>query len=87
MLSPGRHQGLSKTAQLRVPDVDRWTSFREFVFEYNGANITTVDQSKVTEIAGYLNPNPSLQVGIDGSMDPRGNDPRDQGLSDVKTGS
>ncbi len=26
--------------------------------------------------------NPSLQIGIDGSMDPRGSDPRDQNLSD-----
>jgi outer membrane protein OmpA-like peptidoglycan-associated protein len=29
-----------------------------------------------------MNQNPSLQIGIDGSMDPRGSDPRDQNLSD-----
>ena len=62
--------------------VDRWTSFREFMFEYNGADIYTVDQSKVDDIAGYMKQNPSLQVGIDGSMDSRGSDPRDQNLSD-----
>lgn len=28
-----------------------------------------------------MNQNPSLQIGIDGSMDPRGSDPRDQNLS------
>ena len=38
--------------------------------------------SKVSEIATYMNQNPSLQVGIDGSMDPRGTDPRNQDLSD-----
>jgi outer membrane protein OmpA-like peptidoglycan-associated protein len=31
--------------------------------------------------------NPSLQVGIDGSMDPRGRDPRDQNLSDRRVGA
>jgi outer membrane protein OmpA-like peptidoglycan-associated protein len=29
-----------------------------------------------------MHQNPSLQVGIDGSMDPGGTDPRDQNLSD-----
>ena len=28
-----------------------------------------------------------LQIGIDGSMDPRGSDPRDQGLSDRRVGA
>jgi len=77
----------STGAQGAVGVVDRWTSFREYVFEYNGANISTSDQSKATEIAGYVNQNPSLQIGIDGSMDPRGNDPRDQGLSDRRVGA
>ncbi len=42
------------------------------------------DRSQIKEIAAYMNmnQNPSLQIGIDGSMDPRGSDPRDQGLSD-----
>lgn len=52
------------------------------MFDYNGASINTGDQGKVADIAGYMKLNPSLQVGIDGSMDPRGSDPRDQGLSD-----
>jgi len=50
-------------------------------------SISTSDQSKATEIAGYMNQNPSLQIGIDGSMDPRGSDPRDQGLSDRRVGA
>jgi outer membrane protein OmpA-like peptidoglycan-associated protein len=69
-------------AQGPVGVVDRWTSFRDFLFEYNGADIRAFDQSKVSDIAGYMEQNPSLQVGIDGSMDPRGTDPRDQNLSD-----
>jgi outer membrane protein OmpA-like peptidoglycan-associated protein len=72
----------STGAQGPVGVVDRWTSFREFVFASNGAEILAGDQSKVADVAGYMKLNPSLQVGIDGSMDPRSSDPRDQGLSD-----
>jgi outer membrane protein OmpA-like peptidoglycan-associated protein len=36
--------------------------------------------TKVSEIARYMQHNPSLAVGIDGSMAPRGTDPRNQDL-------
>jgi outer membrane protein OmpA-like peptidoglycan-associated protein len=36
---------------------------------------------KVSEIVYYLKKNPSLNVGLDGSMDPRGTDPRNQDLN------
>jgi len=62
--------------------VDRWTSFRDFMFEYDRADIQPADTSKVSEIAAYMRQNPSLQVGLDGSIDPRGTDPRNQALSD-----
>jgi outer membrane protein OmpA-like peptidoglycan-associated protein len=62
--------------------VDRWTSFRDFMFDYDRADVQSADATKVAEIAAYMKQNPSLQVGIDGSMDPRGTDPRDQKLSD-----
>jgi outer membrane protein OmpA-like peptidoglycan-associated protein len=39
------------------------------------------DTTKVNEIATYMKQNPSLEIGIDGSMDPRGTDPRDQNLA------
>jgi outer membrane protein OmpA-like peptidoglycan-associated protein len=35
---------------------------------------------KVSEIARYMRDNPSLAVGLDGSMAPRGTDPRDPDL-------
>jgi len=38
--------------------------------------------SKVSEVVAYMKQNPSLRVGIDGSMDPRGTEPRNQDLSD-----
>lgn len=62
--------------------VAQWTSFRDFWFAYDRADIQPSETSKVFEIASYMKQNPSLRIGIDGSMDPRGSDPRNQELSD-----
>lgn len=62
--------------------IDRWTSFRDFWFDFNRADLQTSEMIKVSETAAYMKQNPSLRVGIDGSMDPRGADPRNQDLSD-----
>lgn len=62
--------------------IDRWVSYRDFMFEYDRAEIRPSETGMVVEIAAYLKQNPSLQVGIDGTMDPRGTDPRNQGLCD-----
>lgn len=69
-------------AQGRPGFVDCWTPYREFWFDYGSADIHGSDAMKVTEIATYMNQNPSLEIGIDGSMDLRGTDPRDQDLAD-----
>jgi outer membrane protein OmpA-like peptidoglycan-associated protein len=62
--------------------IARWVSFRDFWFDFNKVDLDASEMSKVSEIATYMNQNPSLRVGIDGSMDPRGTDPRNQDLSD-----
>jgi outer membrane protein OmpA-like peptidoglycan-associated protein len=62
--------------------VGQWTFYRNFIFAYNDSQIQGPDTTKSTEIAAYLAANPSLDIGIDGSMDPNGTDPKDQGLSD-----
>lgn len=69
-------------AQGSVGIVDRWTSFRDLWFGFDRADLQTSEMSKVSEVAAYMKQNPSLRVGIDGSMDPRGTDPRNQDLSD-----
>jgi outer membrane protein OmpA-like peptidoglycan-associated protein len=69
-------------AQSSVGMVDRWTSFRDFWFEFNRAALPASEMSKVSEVAAYMKQNPSLRVGIDGSIDPRGTDPRNPDLSD-----
>jgi outer membrane protein OmpA-like peptidoglycan-associated protein len=61
--------------------VSCWTSYREFWFDYGSAEMDDSDAKMVAEIATYVKKNPSLDIGIDGSMDPRGTDPRDQDLA------
>ena len=61
--------------------VSRWTLYRDFQFGNNRSDLQAAEVNKVSEIARYLEANPSLKVGLDGSLDPRGTDPRDQGLS------
>jgi outer membrane protein OmpA-like peptidoglycan-associated protein len=61
--------------------VSLWTLFRAIRFDYNRSDLKASEMTKVGEIAQYMKANPSLQIGLDGSMDPDGNDPHDQGLS------
>lgn len=48
-----------------------WVSLREIVFEYDKANIPSSEMGKITEIATYLNDNPGVRLGIDGTTDLR----------------
>jgi outer membrane protein OmpA-like peptidoglycan-associated protein len=57
-------------------------TYREFWYDADRAEIHSADAAKIAEIAAYLKQNPSLQVGIDGSMDPNGTDARNQNLAD-----
>ncbi len=57
-------------------------SYREFWFDYDHADIRADDGGKVLEIAAYLKQNPSLIIGVDGSLDPTGSDARDHNLND-----
>ena len=54
--------------------VERWISYRTFWFDSNTADLRSSDDGQVSEIADYMQQNPSLKVGIDGSI-PRGSDP------------
>jgi outer membrane protein OmpA-like peptidoglycan-associated protein len=59
-----------------------WTSYAFYFFSYDDAVVRDSDRDKSADIASYLRRNPSLELGLDGSMDPNGTDPRDQGLRD-----
>ena len=62
--------------------VDRWTSYREIWFKADQADVEGSQSAKVAEIANYLKENPSLQVGVDASINTRGTDERLQRLCD-----
>jgi len=53
--------------------VSRWTSYRAFWFDSNTSELRSSDIDQVSEIADYMQENPSLKIGIDGSI-PRGSD-------------
>jgi outer membrane protein OmpA-like peptidoglycan-associated protein len=47
----------------------RWTSLKNIMFDYDKATIRPAEMSKTSEIATYMNQNPSVRLGIDGSTD------------------
>jgi outer membrane protein OmpA-like peptidoglycan-associated protein len=63
--------------------IEQWASYKDLWFENNMADIRSSEADKLTEIAAYLEQNPSLQIRIDGSMDPRGTDSRGEGLRNL----
>jgi outer membrane protein OmpA-like peptidoglycan-associated protein len=67
--------------------IGRWTAYRDFWFEGGSADLRDSQSATINEIAVYLKANPSLQVGIDGSMPANGSDPHDQDLCDRRVGA
>jgi outer membrane protein OmpA-like peptidoglycan-associated protein len=53
-------------------------------FAYNKSDLQASELRKVSDVARYLQANPSLKVGLDGSLDPNGTDPRNQELSNQR---
>lgn len=47
----------------------RWTSLKDIMFDFDKATIRPAEMSKAAEIATYMNQNPSVRLGIDGSTD------------------
>jgi len=62
--------------------VMRWTKFKDILFDFDKSELRTNETGKVSEIAAYLQQNPTVVVGIDGYTDPRGSDKYNQALSE-----
>jgi len=60
----------------------KWTSFRDFLFDFDKSAIRANETRHVSDIAAYMKQNPNAQVGIDGHTDPRGTDAYNQSLSE-----
>lgn len=50
--------------------VGGWTVFRQVWFDHDQANIRSDEMYKVSEVATYLQQNPSIRLGIDTIDDP-----------------
>jgi outer membrane protein OmpA-like peptidoglycan-associated protein len=46
-----------------------WISLRDIMFDFDTADIRPSEMNKISEVAAYLQQNPSVRVGIDGSTD------------------
>jgi outer membrane protein OmpA-like peptidoglycan-associated protein len=67
--------------------VERWTPYRQFGFNREGSNLSAAEMDRISDMAAYLVRNPSLEVGIDGSMDARRFSRSDRDLSDRRADS
>ena len=68
--------------QAQAGAVTQWSSFRDFLFDFDKSEIRANETKHVSDIAAYMKQNPAVQVGIDGHTDPRGTDTFNQGLSE-----
>jgi len=67
--------------------VKLWTAYQEVNFDRTAVNISALGMNTVSDIAAYLMRNPSLEVGIDGSMDTRSSNQQDRDLSNHRAAS
>jgi outer membrane protein OmpA-like peptidoglycan-associated protein len=72
----------STGAQGPVGIVANWTVYRDYNFDSGRADIRPSNASTASEIASYMEQNPSLQIALDGFRDSGGSDARSQNLSD-----
>ncbi|MDZ4345223.1 MAG: OmpA family protein [Candidatus Binatia bacterium] len=79
---PAGAQGALGAVGPQAAAAKQWSSFRDFLFDFDKSAIRSNETSHVSDIAGYMKQNPSARVGIDGHTDPRGTDPYNQGLSE-----
>ena len=66
--------------------ISRWISYRTFWFDSSMEDLRSSDGGRVSEIAYYMNQNPSLKIGIDGSI-PSGSKLGSQDLADRRISS
>ena len=67
--------------------VNRWTAYRKINFDRDSADVEPSGMSTVSEMAAYMAHNPSLELGLDGSINSAGAEPITQNLSDRRVGA
>ena len=79
---PQGAQGPAGPAGAQAAAAKQWSSFRDFLFDFDKSAIRSNEMGHVSDIAAYMTQNPTARVGIDGHTDPRGTDSFNQGLSE-----
>ncbi|HXS39489.1 MAG TPA: OmpA family protein [Stellaceae bacterium] len=69
-------------AQGPVGIVANWTAYRDYSFDSGRSDIQPSDSNTASDIAAYMERNPSLQIALDGFRDSGAADARSQRLSD-----
>ena len=59
----------------------KWVSVRDFLFDFDKADLRADEQSKIKQLAEYMKQNDGLVLRLDGHTDPRGTDPYNMQLS------
>jgi len=54
--------------------IPAWLTYREFTFDPGSAELNDFARGEAPGMAAYMKNNPSLQLGIDGYLDPTGHD-------------
>jgi outer membrane protein OmpA-like peptidoglycan-associated protein len=63
--------------------VGGWQNYKQLWFDADKSDVQPSEAKKVAEIASYLKQNPSLEVGIDATENPRGNSQTRQDIIDL----
>ena len=63
-------------------DIAPWTAYQDFDFDSASVDVSISDTPKLRAIVDYLESNPSLDVGIDGTLGTKGGSQGDRNLSE-----
>jgi len=58
-----------RTARGPAASPTGWISLRDIMFDFDTADIRRSEMNKISDVAAYLEQNPSTRVGIDGATD------------------
>jgi len=64
-------QGAPASSPAPMPGV-RWSSLKEFMFDYDRSDIRYSESRKPAEVAAYMSQNPSVRLGVAGYTDMQG---------------
>lgn len=64
-------QGATSPGPAPMPGV-RWSSLKEFMFDYGRSDIRYSESRKPAEVAAYMSQNPSVRLGVAGYSDMQG---------------